>query len=132
MVYAKNKLSEITLIVRDLEEKISAYIAESDDLLTAWPAMELGDALVDLGNCLKSRTQRIVVPSSGWMPEMATLADQQVARVAHWTGTRPVRQGLAFISACGTPCYPFYGRDRANKIMRHTTCIDCKHMVDQP
>ncbi|WP_275293426.1 hypothetical protein [Amycolatopsis sp. La24] len=132
MVDARNKLSEITLIVRDLEEKISAYIEKPDGLLTAWPTMELGDALVDLGNRLKSRTQRTVVPSSGWMLEMATSANQQVARVAHWTGTRPVRQGLAFISACGTPCYPFYGRDRANKIMRHPSCTDCKHMVDQP
>ncbi|UKD51092.1 hypothetical protein L3Q65_24500 [Amycolatopsis sp. FU40] len=131
MADARNQPFEIAVLVHDLEQKIAAYLGDADDSGTAWPVMELGDALVDLGDCLKSRARRVIVPSSGWMPEMAA-SPQHGVRVAHWTGAQPVRRGLAFMSACGAACYPFYGRDTENKIATHPACADCEQLAGEP
>jgi hypothetical protein len=95
---------------------------------------DLGERLADLGADLLKRADQLdqsvaaQLPADGWIPEAAPPA--KGLRVAHYVGRGELRFGLVYLAACGTACYPFYGKDPTSRIARHPRCRVCPHLAE--
>ncbi|MEC3978544.1 hypothetical protein [Amycolatopsis sp. H20-H5] len=91
---------------------------------------DLGERLDELGSALRAHADELdrvaagLLPEHGWIPEAGRPAGRR--RVAHYVGKGELRLGLIYVSACGTPCFPLYGRDRTGKTVRHERCRACE------
>ncbi|WP_326837772.1 hypothetical protein VSH64_23300 [Amycolatopsis rhabdoformis] len=124
--------------IRDLHASLGmdlAFLARTIDERSPRPdAMrDLGERLLDLGGALVSRSDEVnaavlaKLPPDGWLPEAGS--SRHVIGPVHQVGPRPLRCGAVYLALCGSACFPFYGRDPANRSARHYRCEACEAAV---
>jgi hypothetical protein len=121
--------------IRDLEASLAADLAfltraVEEESPRPDALRDLGERLVDLGGAVLRRSEEVntavlaTLPAHGWLP--GTGARRRAAGLAHQVGPRPLRCGAVFLALCGATCFPFYGKDPADRTARHEHCPTCR------
>ncbi|MDT8914524.1 hypothetical protein [Amycolatopsis sp. PS_44_ISF1] len=120
--------------IRDLEASLPgdlAFLTRAVEEESPRPdaLRDLGERLVDLGQAVLRRSEEVnaallaTLPGHGWLPEAG--ARRRAAGLAHQVGPHPIRSGAVFLALCGAACFPFYGKDPADRTARHERCPAC-------